>query len=360
MNVVIAGGGTGGHLYPGIALARAFQLRFPDCAILFIGTERGIESRILPKERFALKTIEVEGWVGKRGIALLRALFHFPKGLIQSYRLLKAFRPDLVIGVGGYASGPVLLMSVILSMKRIILEQNVTPGLTNTILAHFVHQVFASFEKSSDHFPKRNFFYSGNPVRKEISVLSPKKDSGKRTVLIFGGSQGAHSINLAVIEALDILKGREVLPIQWIHQTGQPDFARVKGEYEARKIPAVVEPFIYDMAKAYESSDLVICRAGATTLAELSACGKPAILIPFPFAAHHHQEKNARFLKEMGAAEVLEPPDLNGKALANMIVQILFPGEKLAQMSEKMRGLGKKDAAENIIERCLRLRLAHV
>ncbi|MBI1819900.1 MAG: UDP-N-acetylglucosamine--N-acetylmuramyl-(pentapeptide) pyrophosphoryl-undecaprenol N-acetylglucosamine transferase, partial [Nitrospirae bacterium] len=261
MNVVIAGGGTGGHLYPGIALARAFQLRFPDCAILFIGTERGIESRILPKEGFALKTIEVEGWVGKREGALLRALLNFPKGLIQSFRLLKTFRPDLVIGVGGYASGPVLLMSVILKIKRIILEQNVTPGLTNTILAHFVHQVFASFEKSSDYFPKRNFFFSGNPVRKEISALSSKKDSGGRTVLVFGGSQGAHSINLAVIEALDILNGREDLPIRWIHQTGQPDFARVKAEYEARKIPAMVEPFIYDMAKAYESADLVICRA---------------------------------------------------------------------------------------------------
>ncbi|MBI1821082.1 MAG: undecaprenyldiphospho-muramoylpentapeptide beta-N-acetylglucosaminyltransferase [Nitrospirae bacterium] len=360
MKIVIAGGGTGGHLYPGIALAKAFQNYFKGVQILFIGTEKGIESRVLPGEGFTLKTIEVEGWIGKNRMTLLKTLIRFPKSLGQSYRLLKAFRPNLVIGVGGYASGPVLLVAAFLKIKRIILEQNVIPGLTNKILGHWVHQVFGSFEGSKAYFPRKKFFFSGNPVRKEIINIRAGKESGELTLLVFGGSQGAHAINQAVVDALDILKKDPRLSIQWIHQTGPKDFQWVKEQYEAKKISARVEPFIFNMAQAYETSDLVICRAGATTLAELTACGKPAILIPFPFAAHRHQEKNAYFFKKMGAAEVIDQADLDGRLLAKKIEGIFLTPNQMNLMAEKAAALGKKDAAEAIIDRCLQLGLGHV
>ncbi|MHB8482005.1 MAG: undecaprenyldiphospho-muramoylpentapeptide beta-N-acetylglucosaminyltransferase [Nitrospiria bacterium] len=360
MRIVIAGGGTGGHLYPGIALAKAFQNRLKDAQILFIGTEKGIESKIVPGEGFTLKTIEVEGWVGKKRMILLKTLIRFPKSLAQSYRLMRTFEPDLVIGVGGYASGPVLMMAVFLKIKRIILEQNVIPGLTNKILGYFVHQIFGSFEGSKAYFPRRKFFFSGNPVRKEILTIRARKEPGELTILVFGGSQGAHSINQAVVEALDHLKKETRFSVQWIHQTGPADFQWVKEQYEARKIPANVEPFIYQMARAYESADLVVCRAGATTLAELTACGKPAILIPFPFAAHHHQEKNAYFLKKMGAVEVIDQQMLNGQALTRKITEIFLTPGQMSQMSEKSAALGKKDASEAIVDRCLQLGWAHV
>ena len=190
MKIVIAGGGTGGHLYPGIALAKAFQSRFKDIQVLFIGTEKGIESRILPREGFTLKTIEVEGWIGKKRMTLLKTLLRFPKSLLQSYRILKAFHPDLVVGVGGYASGPVLIMAFFLKIKRVILEQNVVPGLTNKILAYFVHQIFASFEGSKAYFPKRKFFLSGNPIRlvNRMGSLTSPKDKHRHLTLFFFGS----------------------------------------------------------------------------------------------------------------------------------------------------------------------------
>jgi UDP-N-acetylglucosamine--N-acetylmuramyl-(pentapeptide) pyrophosphoryl-undecaprenol N-acetylglucosamine transferase len=360
MKMIIAGGGTGGHLYPGIALARAFQERFPKCEILFIGTQKGIESKILPREGFPLKTIKVEGWVGKKLTVLLGALFRFPESLVESYRLIKEFKPDLVVGVGGYASGPVLLIAALMNVKRIILEQNVIPGLTNKVLGKFVHQVFVSFEGSHPYFPEQKFFYSGNPVRKEILSVSGKKEGEKITILVFGGSQGAHSINQAVVEALDLLAKNHLPSIRWIHQTGPQDLEWVREEYAKRELSAEVEPFIYDMARAYAFSDLVICRAGATTLAELTACGKPAILVPFPFAAHNHQEKNALYMKKMGAAEMIGAKSLSGNTVAERIGEILSSAQKMKEMSRAMFSLGKKEAAELIIERCLSLGLIHV
>lgn len=360
MKVMIAGGGTGGHLYPGIALARAFQTRFAKCEILFVGTERGIESKILPREGFPLRTIRVEGWIGKTFWALIKTLIRFPQSLAESHRLLREFHPDLVIGVGGYASGSVLLMATFLKLKRIILEQNVIPGLTNKILGKFVLQVFASFEGSQPYFPKKSFYYSGNPVREEILALPEKKAGQKTTILVFGGSQGAHSINQAIVDSLDILAKDDTLSIQWIHQTGPLDLNWVKSEYEKRNATAEVVPFIYDMAGAYASSDLVICRAGATTLAELTACGKPAILIPFPFAAHNHQQKNALYMKKSGAAEMIETNDLNGKTVSERIRLILGSAHKMKRMSEAMHSLARKNASELIIDRCLKLGLIHV
>ncbi|MBI1822645.1 MAG: undecaprenyldiphospho-muramoylpentapeptide beta-N-acetylglucosaminyltransferase [Nitrospirae bacterium] len=360
MRLLIAGGGTGGHLYPGIALAKAFQNQFSKCEILFVGTEKGIESRILPREGFALKTIHVEGWIGKKFWTLFRALFRFPFSLVESFRLLKEFAPGLVIGVGGYASGPILLVASFLGFKTVILEQNVIPGLTNKVLGRWVNQVFASFEGSRSFFPQKNFCYSGNPVRREILAIVEKKREDQATILVFGGSQGAHSINRAVVESLDYLDQSEKLLIRWIHQTGAQDLDWVRKAYHEKSFSAEVEPFIYNMAKAYAASDLVICRAGATTLAELAASGKPAILIPFPLAAHHHQEINASYLKKMGAAELIEPAGLSGKFLAEKIREILISGEKMKEMSDAMLALGKNDASEKIIERCLQLGLIHV
>jgi UDP-N-acetylglucosamine--N-acetylmuramyl-(pentapeptide) pyrophosphoryl-undecaprenol N-acetylglucosamine transferase len=360
LKLLIAGGGTGGHLFPGIALAKAFQNQFSESEILFVGTEKGIESKILPREGFSLKTIHVEGWIGKRIWRLLLTLFKFPRSLAESFILLKEFRPLLVIGVGGYASGPILFMATCMGIKTIILEQNVIPGLTNKILGKWVHQVFGSFEGSRSYFPEKKFCYSGNPVRKEILTVAKKESEETVTLLVFGGSQGAHSINMAIVDSLDYLGKRERTSIRWIHQTGVSDLDWVSKAYHDKGFSAEVEPFIYDMAKAYASSDLVICRAGATTLAELAATGKPSILIPFAFAAHHHQEKNAIYLKEMGAAEMIEPNRLSGRAVADKIIELLSSKEKMKKMAEVMVSLGKRDAAERIIGRCQQLGLIHV
>lgn len=357
VKVVIAGGGTGGHLYPGIALARAIQARIPGSEIYFMGTKKGIESRILPREGYPLKTIDVEGLVGKKWTDRVRSIFRFPLGLFQSFLFLKSYRPDLVVGVGGYASGPVLLTASLLGIRRVILEQNVIPGLTNRVLARLVHKIFGAFDGSRDHFPPKKFFHSGNPVRKEIRSGSEKKEEGN-VILVFGGSQGAHAINSAVIDALPLIGRKE--GFRWIHQTGPADLERVSAAYASLGIPARVEPFIFDMATAYSEADLVICRAGATTLAELTACGKPALLIPFPLAAHNHQEENALYLERIGAAEVILQRNLSGKVLAGRVEAILSDTEKRSAMAARMRSLEKKEASETIIEECLRTGLIHV
>ena len=360
MKIIIAGGGTGGHLYPGIALAKGIQERFPGSIVQFVGTQKGIESKIVPNEGFPLKTIRVEGWVGRSFLNRLKALLKIPQSLIQSFRILRAFDPDLVIGVGGYASGPLLLSAILTRRKTVILEQNVIPGLTNHFLGNWVCQIFGSFEGSRPYFPASRFCFSGNPVRKEILSLSSRPDREPATVLVFGGSQGAHAINAAVVDALDILRRDGAREIRWIHQTGAADAEWVRAEYRKRNIQAEVEPFIFDMARAYAESDLTVCRAGATTLAELSAFGMPAILIPYPRAAHRHQEKNALHLKGAGAAEVINPDQATGPVLADRIRELLESKEKRARMSAAMASLGRRDATEQIIDRCLSLGLIHV
>ncbi len=358
MRVVIAGGGTGGHLFPGVAVAREFARQRAGAKILFVGTVRGLETRIIPKEGFDLRLIPISGWVGQGGLRKVKALLQFPAGLWRSWRILREARPDLVIGVGGYASGPVVMMAGLMRLPRVLVEPNAVPGLTNRLLGSWADRIYLSFEETRSWFNRRaeSVRVFGNPVRRDIlsAVERPAGRSDKKTLLVMGGSQGSRAINHAMTEALTGLDAWKTR-IRIIHQSGEKDAVWLKESYSERGFDATVAPFLSPVSEAYRAADLVICRSGATTAAELTACGRPAILIPFPFATHGHQEKNARALAEAGAAELLLERDLTGERLAKTITALLAEPARLERMSEQSRRLGRPDAAEKIVKDCLQL-----
>ncbi len=349
--IIIAGGGTGGHLYPGIAVAKEFQKRYKNIEILFVGTANGIEYRVLPKEGFRLETIRIAGFFGKGLLKKIATLFMLPFSIIDSFRILRRFKPQCVIGVGGYASGPLVLSSAIMRIPNVILEENVVPGATNRLLSYFTKKAVVAFEDTKRFLRNgADVVVVGNPIREEI-YKKPRRKSDKFTLLIFGGSLGAHTINMKMAEAVDYLKEfKEKIKI--IHQTGEADYSLVKDAYNKAGFDAEVMPFIYDMASAYANADLVVCRAGATTVAELTACGKAAIMVPFPFATHNHQEMNARALSEAGAGEMMLNKDLSGKVLANRIIYYLNNRSKIEEMEKKSMSLGKRDAASKMADLC--------
>ena len=360
MRVLIAGGGTGGHLYPGIALARAFQgMGITD--ILFVGTARGIESEVLQKEGFPLARIHVSGIMNKGLFKTITSILLLPIGLIDSIKILLSFRPDIVVGIGGYTSGPIVAMAMLLRIKRVILEPNLIPGITNRLLAPVANSIAVAFEETKRYFRGSKAVLTGNPVREEIicidnTLWSPLAgtEAFPYTLFVFGGSQGAHSINLAMVDALDYindLKDRIFI----IHQTGRSDFSIIMDSYRNKGFKARVEPYIFDIARIYRLADLIVSRAGATTVAEIMACGRPAILIPFPYSTHGHQEKNAMALKEAGAAEVIDGASLNGRLLGETIRRLLSDREGLRRMGNRSRSLGRRDAAREIALICNRL-----
>ncbi|MGH9310739.1 MAG: undecaprenyldiphospho-muramoylpentapeptide beta-N-acetylglucosaminyltransferase, partial [Vicinamibacterales bacterium] len=327
--VVIAGGGTGGHLYPGIAVARELLHRLPDAVVTFAGTARGIESRVVPKEGFLLDVIRSAGLKGMSPAALVRGVGLLPLGGLDAWRIITRRRPDLVIGVGGYSSGPVVLAAAVRGVPTMVLEQNAVPGMTNRLLARVVKAAAVTFESTVTFFGRRGFV-SGNPVRPEFlargagseQTSEPGVAAGPPRVLIFGGSQGAHAINMAMVEAASRLAAhRGGLAIT--HQTGQRDLERVRDGYRTAGLDARVEPFLYEMDREMKAADVIVCRAGATTIAELTAAGKPAVLIPLPTAADDHQRKNAEVLAKAGAAELIEQKDLTGAHLAERIVALV-------------------------------------
>ncbi len=355
MRMVIAGGGTGGHLFPGVAIAEEFLKRNRENKVLFIGTERGLESRVLKDLGFDLRTIHIEGVKG-RGLRALAALVKIPWSLAESLRILRSFSPDIVVGVGGYASGPGVMAAHWMGIKTAIAEQNALPGATNRILARFAGRIFVSFPESLKWLPPEKTVVTGNPIRAGFFGGSGegKKAEGRFTVLVFGGSQGAHRINEAVKEALpylDDIRDR----LRFLHQTGEKDAPEVASAYRARGMDAGVSPFIRDMASAYRSADLLICRAGATSLAEITACGKAALFIPFPFAVNDHQTGNARVLVEAGAAEMIAEKDLDGKRLADAIRGFAADPDRIRAMEEKSRELGNPRAAADIVDACMRM-----
>ena len=354
MRVIMAGGGTGGHLFPGIAIAEAFRVKEPAGAILFVGTENPLEISALSKKGFDHVGIVAEGLKGRGLWRQIRSLAKIPKGFFQAVRIIWRFKPDIIVGVGGYASGSVALAARLMGKKMIIHEQNSVPGITNRILGRFAHRIFITFPDNLTMFKSSKTVVTGNPVRRELlTAKKTEKTSDRFTVLVVGGSQGAHAINCAVVEALNYLK--HTAGMRFIHQTGAKDAPSVAGAYERYGIKARVEPFFEDMASAYHSADLVICRAGATTVAELTALGKPAIFVPFPYATNNHQELNARYVADFGAGELVLEKDLNGELLAARIDHYALNPNALRDMSTRASALGCPNAANVIVDECRRL-----
>lgn len=381
--ILIAAGGTGGHLFPGLAIAQEWQRRRP-VDVVFAGTAKGLENRLLPKIGYPLVLLRVEGLIG-RGKKTLGALLQLPRSLWDAWRVLRAVRPDLVIGTGGYASGPLLFMAVLTRYPSVVVEPNALPGVTNRLLAPLVDLVIGAFELSRRHLWARRLLVLGNPVRREVvaaghtapvsargmtvsvsgppagqsgqAVMSFSPDEAappptvRRTVLVLGGSQGAHAINQLMIEALDELGAwRESIWV--IHQTGEADAAWVRQAYDRRGVGGRVESFIHSMGDVYAQADLLISRAGATTIAEMTACGRPSILIPLPQAAHRHQHHNAWALEREGAAIVCEQSELTGPRLAQLLRDLLGDDARLAAMAAASRRLGRPDAAVTVVEAC--------
>jgi UDP-N-acetylglucosamine--N-acetylmuramyl-(pentapeptide) pyrophosphoryl-undecaprenol N-acetylglucosamine transferase len=354
VRVVIAGGGTGGHLYPGIAVARELLSRRPDARISFAGTARGIESKVIPREGFELDLIRSAGLKGKSIVDRARGALLIPVGMVDAMRIVSARRPDLVIGVGGYSSGPVVLAAALRRVPTMLLEQNAVPGLTNRLLARFVRAAAVTFEGTKLFFGSKAIV-SGNPVRPEfLSRESVQHDDPIVRVLVFGGSQGAHAINVAMVEAASRLAAG-ASHIRLVHQTGERDVEMVRAGYRDAGLQAEVEPFLYDMGKRLADADIVVSRAGATTLAEITAAGKAAILIPLPTAADDHQRRNAEALAAEGAAEMLLQRDLTGGSLVDRVVSLAGDPERRRRMSEAARSLAKPDAAKVIVDRALEL-----
>jgi UDP-N-acetylglucosamine--N-acetylmuramyl-(pentapeptide) pyrophosphoryl-undecaprenol N-acetylglucosamine transferase len=357
MRIVIAGGGTGGHLYPGIAVAREVLSREPAAAISFAGTATGIEARVMPRERFELDLIRSGGLKGKSLSHLARGAALIPLGLLDAWRIVTVRRPDLVIGVGGYSSGPVVLVAALRGVPTMLLEQNAVPGLTNRLLARFVKAAAVSFESAAGFFGSKAFV-SGNPVRPEfVDAAGPKeaeRDAAITRVLIFGGSQGAHAINVAMVEAAAGLAARRS-SLRLTHQTGERDVEMVRAAYGTAGLAADVQPFLHDMGRHLGEADVVVCRAGATTLAEITAAGRAAILIPLPTATDDHQRKNAEALTAEGAAEVLLQRDLSGPVLAARILALADDRSRRDRMAAAARVMARPDAARVIVDRAVEL-----
>ena len=356
MRVVIAGGGTGGHLFPGIAIAEEFLKRNKETAVIFIGTQKGIESKLLDKFGYELRKIEVEGVKGRGIKALLKGAYQIPKSIWQSRLILKQFHPDIVFGVGGYASGPAVLAAYLMSIPTAIAEQNAIPGVTNKILGKFVDKIFVTYAQTRECFPRAKVVISGNPVRSSFTARSFKTKEKKdyRQLLIFGGSQGAEAINKSVIDMLPQIRNMKN-KIHILHQTGLPQMEEVRRAYEQFGIPAVVKDFIVDMAGAYAQADLIICRAGATSLAEITAAGKAAVLIPYPWAVNDHQLKNAQALAAEEAAVVIPEKALSGANLFGVIKNLLQDEKKLRRMEENSLKMSRVDAAATIVDDCIKL-----
>lgn len=356
VRVIIAGGGTGGHLFPGVAIAEELLRRNEENQVLFVGTRRGIEKRVLKDLGFRLELLNVEGIKGRGPLRSLLALSKLPGSFMQSMRIIRSFQPDIVIGVGGYASGPAVLAARMMGIRTAITEQNSIPGLTNRLLSRFVDRIFLSFADQGKWFPEKKTQVSGNPIRAAFFNGKPvvEKAADQFSLLIFGGSQGAHAINAAAQEALPFLsplKGQ----LQIVHQTGERDCESLSAAYEAQGYSARVVPFIRDMAAAYELADLLICRAGATSIAEITAIGKAAILIPFPYAIGDHQTENAKVLLQAGAAVMIPEKDLSGKRLAEEIQHFQANPTLLKDMGAKAAGLGNLYAASDIVDSCMAL-----
>jgi len=359
MRLMIAGGGTGGHLFPGVALAEELRARAPDAPVRFVGTARGLEARLLPELGWDLQLIQVSGLKTVGALGAVRGLFRLPRALWQARRAVKQWKPDAVIGVGGYASGPVVLMARLAGVPTAICEQNSIPGLTNKILGRIARAVFLSFDESRRFFKPGKVVMSGNPVRRALveqlaGAAEPAAGAAEPVhILVSGGSQGAVAVNELASQALiAIATAGPARPLAIVHQTGEKDLEATRARYAATGVSAECHAFIRDMAAAYRRADLVIGRAGATTVAELAIAGKPAIFIPYPFAADNHQELNAREMAEAGAALMFRQAELTASQLADALRPLLSDPARRRAMGAAMKALGKPGAAAAVIDWC--------
>ena len=356
VRLCIAGGGTGGHVFPALATAAAVRARAPQAALLFVGTAAGLEARLVPAAGYPFETIRVRGLTGKALGERIMALVVLPGAVAQSRRLLARFGPDVVLGVGGYVAGPVLVAAALRGVPTVLHEQNAIPGLTNRLLCRMATAVAVSLEAARVHLPTRRLTVTGNPVRADLFEHARDRSReafglapDRTTLLVFGGSQGARRLNEAmrgVAGALTECRTR----IQFLHATGERDREAVAAAYAAAGIRAVVLPFIEAMGAAYAAADLVICRAGATTVAELAALGKPAILVPFPHAAGDHQRHNAAALAAGGGAVLVLEQDLTSAGLADRIRELVQDPVRLGRMARCAAAAGRPDAAERLAD----------
>ena len=358
MKILFAGGGTGGHLYSGIAVAREAERLSPGVEIVFVGTEKGIETKVLPKEGYRLILMKVSGIKGRGILGALTGALKVPGALASSLSMLRREKPGAVVGIGGYASGPTVMAAAVAGYPTAIVEQNVIPGFTNKILARVVRRIYAPMDEAVARFPsgRAKVKVTGNPIRRAVVDEAIAKSAAPvagaaLNLLVFGGSLGAKRINQAMVEALPALRAVRG-GISIVHQTGEKDFDSTKAAYEKAGATAQftfdVRPYLHDMGAQYAKADVVLCRAGASTISELLAIGKPAVLVPYPLAIYNHQELNARALEARGAARWILDADLTGDRLAAAITSLAHDPASRASLAAAARGLGKPDAATEI------------
>ena len=344
--IVLATGGTGGHIFPALAVAEELYQRFQNIKVLFIGGKYGAEEQLIVKKGYNFVGLPVKGFAG-RGITGVLQLRYLVWSMLKSWQILKSFKPEIVVGFGSYPSFAPVYVAGLLGIKTAIHEQNSFPGMTNRWLGKRVDKILLSFSDQYDMFPKEKTVVVGNPVRRELLAVGEKVDFSGKHLLILGGSQGAKAINEAVLNCLPELKQAKVKI--W-HQTGTKHYAKVKEVYAQVYPEARVEPFIEDMAKAYGFADLVVTRAGASTVAELIATKRPAVLIPYPYAINNHQLKNAQVLEKVGAGIILMEPYLEEIDFGDILIDLLDSPQKLAKVSKQIEQIGQDvPASQKII-----------
>jgi len=350
IRLLLAASGTGGHLFPGIAVAEAAR-REVGAEVLFVGTASGMEKEVIPRLGFTLRLIPAEQLRGRSWWGVARALWAALRGLKAAWRVVREFAPDLIFSIGGYASGPMVLAGWARRVPCILLEPNVIPGLTNRLLGRFATRVCVGFPRTAHCFPSHKAVCTGNPVRWSGPVPQPypSTSSSEFTLLIFGGSAGARRLNQTLPQALALV-GKD---LRVIHQTGKADYAEVSAAYDRLGVSATIVPFIDNMQEVYTAADLVVCRAGATTLAELTALGKPAILIPYPYAVDDHQRANAEVLVQAGAAHMILDTDFTPERVSQAVRTLITNRPQLEAMARAAATLGRPDATIAVVRECL-------
>ena len=366
MRIIVSGGGTGGHIYPAITLIRTIQKMKVNTEVLYVGTKIGLEADIIPKEGIPFKVVDIQGFERKISFKNLKTAMKAFNSVFKARQIVKEFKPDVVIGTGGYVCGPVLLAASLMGIPTVIQEQNVFAGITNKILSKFVDKVALGYEEAEKYFPKEKVVFTGNPIRAEVmtsnrqeSIIDFGLDANKLTILISGGSRGARSINNAMIEVHQHFKANK--EVQLLHVTGKSEYNDIVDKLQKQGINdenngnIIIKPYLYDMPKALATADLAIFRAGAVGLAELTAKGIPAILVPYPYAAENHQEHNALAMQKKGAAFVIKDSALAASVLIHKIEELLCDKEKLNKMAQASKAMGRPNAADKIAEMAISL-----